>query len=83
MTRRSFGSAPPRCYTQKQICELLLISRATFFAWKKNGTLPLISFRLGRTVRYHALPIDRLLASVGTQSNAARLPEPLEQLGER
>lgn len=71
MTRRAFGE--PRVYTRAEICAKLKISRATFFVWKKNGTLPLVEWRIGRSIRYHALPIDRLLES-GSPS-VARRPE--------
>lgn len=60
-TKRYFQTAPCRVYTAREICGLLKISRATFFVWKKAGKLPLFEVRIGRTVRYQALPIDRLL----------------------
>lgn len=60
-SKRYFQSAPCRVYTAAEIYGLLKISRRTFFDWKRQGKLPLVEVRVGRTVRYHALPIDRLL----------------------
>jgi predicted site-specific integrase-resolvase len=60
--RNYFSSSPRRCYTAKQICESYQIGRSTFFDWKKQGKLPLVEVRIGRTVRYQAAPIDRHLA---------------------
>jgi predicted site-specific integrase-resolvase len=47
------------------ICEQFQISRRTFFNWKREQRLPLIEVRIGRTIRYQALPIDRVLAGRG------------------
>lgn len=59
--RRYFQTAPCRVYTAAEIGRLFKISRRTFFEWKKAGKLPLFEVRIGRTIRYQALPIDRFL----------------------
>ena len=60
--RRYFQAAPCRVYTAAEICGLFKIARRTFFQWKRDGgKLPLVEVRIGRTIRYQALPIDRFL----------------------
>lgn len=61
-TRRYFQTAPCRVYTSAEICGLFKIARRTFFAWKREGKLPLVEVRVGRTIRYQAAPIDRVLS---------------------
>lgn len=61
-TKRYFQAAPSRLYAAREIYVLLKIGRRTFYDWKKAGKLPLVEVRIGRTVRYHAAPIDRLLS---------------------
>lgn len=70
MTRHAF--AEPRCYTLAAARAKLQLSRSTFFAMRKAGQLPLIELlpRLGRSPRYHALPIDRYLAGRGIARRA-------------
>ena len=63
--RRHFTLAQTRVYKAAEICDLFKISRRTFFAWKREGKLPLFEVHVGRTVRYHALPIDRFLLRGG------------------
>ena len=57
--RRFFQTAHRKTYTRAQICADLSISRRTFFTWKREGKLPLVEVRIGRTVRYQAAPLDR------------------------
>lgn len=64
-SRRYFQTAALRCYTRVEICDRLQIGRRTFFDWKKAGKLPLVEVRIGRTVRYHAVPIDRFIERGG------------------
>lgn len=64
-SRRHFQTAHRKTYTRAQICADLNISRRTFFDWKKAGKLPLVEVRIGRTVRYHAAPLDRLYEGRG------------------
>ncbi len=65
--RAYFQTAQRRCYTTIQICDLLNLSRRTFFVLKAQGKLPLVELtpRLGRIVRYQAGPVDRYLAGRG------------------
>jgi predicted DNA-binding transcriptional regulator AlpA len=56
---------PPRCYTIKQVCQMLEMPRRTFFDLRKAGALPCLEElrpRLGRLVRYRADLIDRYVA---------------------
>jgi predicted DNA-binding transcriptional regulator AlpA len=64
-TKRYLEHAPCRVYGTREICERFQISRRTFFNWKREQRLPLIEVRIGRTIRYQALPIDRVLAGRG------------------
>lgn len=61
-TKRYFQAAPCRVYTSAEICRDFKISRRTFFEWKRLGKLPLVEVRVGRTIRYQAAPIDRVLS---------------------
>jgi hypothetical protein len=63
--KRHFQGATSRVYSTAFICEQFQISRRTFFNWKREQRLPLIEVRIGRTIRYQALPIDRVLAGRG------------------
>jgi hypothetical protein len=62
-TKRYFQAAPCRVYSAREICEFFGIARRTFFDWKRQQKLPLFEVRVGRTVRYQAGPIDRVLMS--------------------
>lgn len=61
-TKRYFQTAPCRVYSAREVYGLFKVSRRTFFVWKKDGRLPLVEVRVGRTIRYQAGPIDRYLA---------------------
>jgi len=55
----------PRCYTTRQLLELLTLARSTFFEKLKAGELPFLEElkpRIGRTARYRADLVDRYLA---------------------
>lgn len=55
----------PRVYTIAQVCEVLALSRRSFFQLRKTGQLPMLDElkpRIGRRVRYRAEPIDRYVA---------------------
>lgn len=54
------------CYTIRQLCDLLHMSRRTFYTLKDAGQLPFleeIQPRLGRVVRYRASLVDAYLAN--------------------
>lgn len=62
-TRGYFQRAAVRVYTAADICRLARMSRRSFYAFKKQGQLPLFPVRqVGRVIRYQAGPIDRWLA---------------------
>ena len=55
---------PIRCYTTRQVCEALNLSRSTFGRKLRSGGLPFleeIKPRIGQKARYRAEPIDRYL----------------------
>jgi hypothetical protein len=54
------------CYTVKQVCETLKISRRSFDSLRQRGELPMLEElrpRLGRRIRYRADLIERYLAA--------------------
>lgn len=66
---------PPRCYTGKEIREVLRMSRTTFFDLKRRGGLPFLNEvrpRLGRVIRYRADLVDRYLAGEWQRRGGAR-----------
>jgi predicted DNA-binding transcriptional regulator AlpA len=65
----------PRCYTVKQLLDVLQLSRSAFFRLRKAGQLPFLeelSPRLGRTPRYRADLVDRYLANTWGGPRAVR-----------
>jgi hypothetical protein len=54
-----------RCYTVRQLLEMLQMPQRTFTTLKKTGKLPFLEElrpRLGRTARYRADLVDRYMA---------------------
>jgi hypothetical protein len=54
-----------RCYTTRQLLDLLNMPRRSFFDLKRAGKLPFLDElkpRLGRSARYRADLVDRWLA---------------------
>jgi excisionase family DNA binding protein len=55
---------PKRCYTLRQVCDVLQLSRRTFYDQQAAGQLPFVEElrpRIGRRPRYRADLIDRYL----------------------
>lgn len=64
-----------RCYTKKQLLEMLSMASSTFNELKRRGELPMVEElkpRIGRRCRYRADLVDRYLENQLGQPRAFR-----------